>query len=78
VQGCLVWGSGKTEAILSALDAEAHCAKALTFAYGCHPADAALLGKRQAHALEVLLRVGGGAAGQRGRRGRGGCGARAD
>ena len=56
-QGCLVWGARKTEAALAALAGDARCAKALAFTYGCHPADAALLGRRLAHTVEVLLEV---------------------
>jgi hypothetical protein len=47
-QGCLVWGEPKTGAILDALARPSGrgAATALAFAYGRHPADAALLGRR--------------------------------
>jgi len=56
-QGCLVWGPEKAEAVLDALSPSSLCSKALAFTYGCHPADAALLGKRTAHDLQLLAEV---------------------
>ncbi|GBF89908.1 hypothetical protein Rsub_02612 [Raphidocelis subcapitata] len=56
-QGCLVWGGRKAAALLDALSGAARCGRALVFAYGSHPVDAAMLGRRPNARLASLLEV---------------------
>ncbi|GBF88009.1 hypothetical protein Rsub_00721 [Raphidocelis subcapitata] len=60
-QGCLVWGSAKAEAALSALcrgeGGGGGGGRALAFAFGSHPVGARLLGRRLCHSVELLVQV---------------------
>lgn len=52
-----MWSEAKADAILAALSPSGAAAKALVFAYACHPADASILGKRPGAPLQLLAQV---------------------